>query len=140
MYRPGYCVLIERCTDYRRIKKFPDWRVCVSDEFYYLMDTKDGADLGLWTFHEEEDGAAMHASFGLGCTGEYIKNSAIDAIKWMFENTNYNVIYAAIPNDKRPAQIMAKCVGMEFMYKDDDTRYYKITNSMEHHNERLSYG
>jgi len=132
--------MIERCTDYRRIKKFPDWRMCVSDEFYYLMDTNDGADLGLWTFYEEEGVMVMHASFGLGCTGKYIKNSAKDAIKWMFENTDYNAIWAAISNDKKSAQFMAICVGMEFMYKDDGARYYKITNSMENRNESLSYG
>lgn len=123
--------MIFRCTDYRRIKAFPEWTVCVSDKLYYLMDTRDGADIGLWTFHEAEDGAAMHASFGLGCTGKYIKDSAKDAIKWMFENTDYNVIYAAIPNDKRPARIMAVSVGMEFMYKDDDKRYYQIKNFMK---------
>lgn len=114
--------------------------MCVSDKLYYLMDTKDGVDLGVWTFHEAEDGAAMHASFGEGCTGKYIKDSAISAIRWMFENTDYNVIYAAIPNDKRPAQFMAKCVGMEFMYKDDDTRYYRITNFIKNRNGSLNYG
>jgi len=120
--------MIERCTDYRRIKEFPEWTMCVTDKIYYLMDTRDGIDLGLWTFHEAKGGAAMHASFGLGCTGKYIKNSAKDAIKWMFENTNYDAICAAIPNDKRPAQVMAVSVGMEFMYKDETKRYYQINN------------
>ena len=118
--------MIERCFDYRRIKKFPEWKVQVSREIYYLMEIQDGKDLGVWTLHEGFDGMLIHASLGEGCRGRDAVNSARNAFHWIFDNTFCTKIYACIPNDKRPAQLVAKWAGMAWQYNDEDKRYYKI--------------
>ncbi len=118
--------MIERCFDYRRIKKFPAWHVLISDEVYYLMEIKCGKDLGLWTFHPWFDGLLIHANVGDECRGRDAVASAKDAFKWIFENTGCRKIYAAIPNDKRPAQFVASWAGMTWQYNDETKRYYKI--------------
>ena len=109
--------MIIRCTDYRRIKKFPDWRVLVSSEVYYLMEVKDGVDLGVWTLHpwlsDYDEGVLMHASMGESCRGKEAKDSGQNAFSWIFANTNHRCIYAAIPDDKRHAQFMAVQAGMK---------------------------
>ena len=118
--------MIERCFDYRRIQKFPDWRMCVSQELFYLMEVKDGKDLGVWTLHPWHDGLLIHASLSKECSGKCAKHSAIQAFNWVFQNTQYKDIYASISNSKRHAQFMAVSAGMNFIYSDNDKRYYKI--------------
>jgi len=119
--------MIERCTDYRRIKKFPDWRMLVSHEVFYLMEVKDGKDLGVWTLHPWRDGLLVHVNLGDGCKGKDAKQSAIDIHQWIFANTHYKTIYAKIHNDKRPAQFISIMAGMKFIYSQDNHRFYKIT-------------
>ena len=116
--------MIERCTDYRRIKKFPDWKMQVSSEIYYLMEIKDGVDLGVWTFHPWRDGLMIHAS--LICSGKEAKRSARNAFEWIFRNTDFKKIYAGIPNNKRPAQFMATMAGMKFKIANEKERFYLI--------------
>lgn len=122
--------MIERCTDYRRIQRFPDWRINISSDVYYLMETDGDKDLGVWTFHpwgsSHKFGLLIHASLGSGCKGKDAKASARSAFYWIFTNTDCREIWAAIPNDKRPAQFMASWAGMKYQYKDDNKRYYRI--------------
>lgn len=122
--------MIFRCQDYRRIKKFPDWRLLVSSEVYYLMEIKDGVDLGVWSLHPWKDGLMIHANLP-HCSGKDAVESAKNAFKWIFINTNYKVIYAAIPNDKRHAQFMASWAGMKFHDVDEKKRYYKIESVID---------
>jgi len=122
--------MIFRCTDYRRIKKFPDWRLLVSSEVYYLMEIKDGVDLGVWSLHPWKDGLMIHANLPY-CSGKDVVESAKNAFKWIFINTSFKVIYAAIPNDKRHAQFIASWSGMEFQDTDEKKRYYKIESVID---------
>ncbi len=118
--------MIERCFDYRRIKKFPEWKVQVSSEIFYLMEIQDGKDLGVWTLHKGFDGMLIHASLGDRCRGANVVKSAKAVFRWIFENTDCKAIYACIPNDKRPAQFVASWAGMTWQYNDETKRYYKI--------------
>lgn len=118
--------MIERCLDYRRVKKFPGCSICVSDEVYYLMETKDGVDLGVWSLFPWRDGVSIHADLGPKCRGKDAKESAKSVFKWIFDNTFYKIIYAFIPNNTRPAQIMASIAGMEYMHTESNFRFYKI--------------
>lgn len=123
--------MIDRCYDYRRIKKFPDWRLCVSSKVYYLMEIKDGVDLGVWALHpkDEDDitNLTIHANLGEGCRGRDAIESAKNAFKWIFNNTEFKHIIADIPNDKRHAQFMARWSGMKPYGSSDKNRSYSIS-------------
>ena len=123
--------MIERCTDYRRIKKWPDWHMIVSSEVIYLMEVKDGIDLGVWTLHPWSDGLLVHVNLGDDCIGKDAKASAISVHQWIFANTPHTNIYAKIHNDKRHAQFIAIAAGMTFIHAENDHRFYKITADIE---------
>jgi len=116
--------MIERTQDYRRIKRFPEWPLVVDSEIFYLMETKDGKDMGVWAFHQWWDGLLIHASLGPECRGRDAVNSAKEAFRWIFENTGYKKIYAEISNEKRPAQFVASWAGMDYIYSNQNKRYY----------------
>jgi len=133
--------MIERCTDYRRINKWVKAQIVVSSDFFYLMVIKDGKDMGIFTLQPITgyDGPLIHADLGDKCFGKDAKEGGRDAFKWIFENTNYNKIYAASPHDKRHAQFMAVAAGMKCIYKDTANRYYEITSNDIHNlNSRRS--
>lgn len=121
--------MIERCQDYRRIKKFPDWPLWISSRVYYLIEVKDGIDLGVWTFEpaaKSNIDFTIHASLGEDCRGKDAIGSARQAFHWMFMNTDCAHIHASIPNDKRHAQFMASWSGMKLQSSDKKRRNYKI--------------
>lgn len=121
--------MIERCTDYRRIKKFLECPVCVSSEIYYLMEIKDGVDLGVWILHptiHDTTNLTGHANLGDGCRGRDALTSARDAFEWIFTNTDFKFIVAKIPNVKRHAQFMVRWAGMQPSGSSDVDRSYEI--------------
>lgn len=116
--------MIERCLDYRRVKRLSDWNVVVSQDFYYLVERENGIDLGMWCVHPWRDGALGHVSMGKDCRGRKAVESGKNALKWLFENTEFDKIYAVSPNEIRAAQLVAARVGMECIGADEENRYY----------------
>ena len=116
--------MIERCLDYRRIKKFPEWNIWISSEVFYLMEIENGEDLGVWIVHPSNHRILIHACMGEKCKGRKAVESAKNAFKWVFENTEISKIYAIISNTKRPAQFVASWAGMKYISKDSDNRAY----------------
>lgn len=121
---------IERCTQYRRIKRlanvhYPEtlgpWPLVVSSEFYYLIEVEDEKDLGFWIFHprSEDDKLQFHAAMGPECKGKKAIASAKQAFDWIFDNTGYNAIIGETPQDIKPAWMMAAKAGMEYQFTDD---------------------
>lgn len=106
--------MIEHSRNFRRIKKLWDLVISISIKDYYLIETEDGRDLGVWYFHPCEDGMMIHANMLV--KGKRAAKSARNAINWIFEHTSSKVIYADIPNNKRHAQMMASVVGFELFY------------------------
>ncbi len=114
--------MIERSSDYRRIKRFTEDYV-ISHEVLYLME-RDETDLGVWTIHAWKDGAMMHANMGEGCRGKRARDSARDALRWVGENTDFTRVY--VKTGVKAAQAMAAAVGFEFLYPDGNERVYAI--------------
>lgn len=123
--------MIEHCRDFRRIKRFPEWNLCISSEIYYLMETKDGADLGVWVIHpcNDNEDVLIHACLGNECRGRRAAESAKNAFAWVFENTKFRKIYALIPKTKRHAQFMASWSGMEYVASSVRHRCYLMESA-----------
>ena len=120
--------MIEHSRDFRRIKKLcaDDWKIDISQDIYYLIEVKDGEDLGVWMFHPFEDGLMIHANFSEKCRGKAAADSARNAFNWIFEHTGVNIIYAGIHNDKRHVQMLACAVGFAIFQRTDSYRLYTL--------------
>ncbi len=115
--------MIDRCFDYRLIKRLADWPPVISQTIIYLVD--DG--VGLWTFHRYRDGLLIHADMSDECRGARAIESAKAAFAWIFDNTGTNKIYARIPAENKPACYMARWSGMTFIATEDNRRCYEVT-------------
>lgn len=118
--------MIERSQDYRRIKKLTDHELIVSCEVFYLIVVTSGVDLGVMLFHPYKDALLMHVEMTLGCRGRIASNAYREAMDWIFENTPFGVIYGEIPEDNRPAHLMARKAGASFDGIEDGLRLYSI--------------
>lgn len=119
--------MIERATSYRRIKRVaPNWTLVVSDELYYLIEVRDGRDVGVWAFEPCENGFRVHANMSKEYRGAKAAVSARSAFEWMFENTKCGIIFAGIPEFMHHVQMMACHIGMTFDGKTQDFREYSM--------------
>lgn len=122
--------MIEHCTDFRRIKKVWPHDIAISPDCYYLLEVED-EDLGAWFFHPFEDDLVVHVNLNEKCRGQKAAASCRNAFKWIFDNTQANTIYAAIPEARRNVCTLACVVGMEFVLFQNGNRCYKIERSID---------
>jgi len=106
--------MIERCLDYRRVKRLAPWPLCISDTVYYLVDVEEGEDIGVWFFHPNNNSLQIHVNMKEGHRGRRAAQSGRECFGWMFEHTSTKKIVAAIPKDYREVHVMARHVGMTF--------------------------
>lgn len=106
--------MIERCLDYRRVKRLASWPLCISDTMYYLIDVENGEDIGVWFFHPNGDAFQVHACMKDRHRGRRAARSVKECFRWMFTNTDTKRIVAAIPDAYREVCYMARHVGMSF--------------------------
>lgn len=118
--------MIERCMDYRRVKKLVEWPLVISSEIIYLIDRVEDMDRGLWSFEPEGEGMKIHADLQPGCRGRKAIESAKEAFKWIFENTKAAFIYAGIPANNRAACYVATWAGMKTLGVNDNIKAFKI--------------
>lgn len=118
--------MIERSQDYRRIKRLTDEKLIVSREVYYLIVVASGVDVGVMLFHPYKNALLMHVDMTLACRGRLAANAYVEAMVWVFENTDAHVIYGEIPEENRPAQLMARKTGASFNGIEDGLRLYSI--------------
>lgn len=119
--------MIERCFDYRRIRKWPEWRVRISSEVIYLMVVECGKDLGLWTLHPYHDGLMAHANMGDRVRGRAAKKSAYEVLRWVFENTSIEKVYASVSHERKHAKVMVISIGLNPISREADADIYLIT-------------
>lgn len=117
--------MIERTFDYRRVIRLVPWMPVVSSKFFYLIETVDGEDLGVWTLREFWDALLIHADMSPKCRGKDAVVSMRNAFKWIFENTRFKEIFAKTQK-KTPACFMAVWSGMKFMHIENNERFYKV--------------
>ena len=121
--------MIERSQEYRRILKLTDWELVVSPQVFYLIDTDDGRDVGLWGFHPHEGDLMVHAKMDREHRGAYAAESVRQAFAWIFQNTTTSAIVAAIPDESRHVHFMARHVGMALTGIDEaGFRCYRVEN------------
>jgi hypothetical protein len=120
--------MIERTFDYRRILRLVPWSPVISRKFYYLIAKGKGKDLGLWSFQPDRDGLRIHADLGPECRGKDAVESARAAFKWIFENTVNKIIYAGIPEENKPACLVASRAGMKFIRNENGRRKYEVNH------------
>ena len=114
--------MITRTFDYRRVKNIVEWPVVVSKDIIYLSDD----DKGIWTVHDYKDGVMIHADMTLKCRGKRAVESAKNAFKWIFENTENKIIYAKISIEKPAASYIAIASGMKFTHNNNEDRFYEV--------------
>lgn len=118
--------MISRTFDYRRVKRLVSWQPIISEEFIYLVEASPKGDVGLWSFHKHLDGLMIHADMTLYCRGQRAIESAVNAFKWIFENTKNKIIYAEIDFETRDACYVAVQSGMRYTHSDDNNRFYEV--------------
>lgn len=118
--------MIERCMDYRRIKKLVDWPLTISSKVIYLIETGSikGVDLGVWSFFENSGGYEIHADMKI--KGQRAVDSGKAAFKWIFDNTDAEFIKAEILKERRDVCGMALLSGMESLGTQGDFRHFKL--------------
>ncbi len=119
--------MIEHCTDFRRIKHLCDWPICLSPDYYYLIEVQDGKDVGVWLFHPYKNEMIVHVEFLKGYRGPIAAKSGRKAFEWLFNHNSVNIIYAAIPLIKKEVQMLASVVGFKFNYCDEKFRWYGLS-------------
>jgi len=120
--------LIERSFDYRRINRLVVWPLIISSRIIYLIESNGSGDIGLWTFHNYEDGLMIHADMTLDCRGQRAVESAKNSFKWIFDNSEIKKIYARISVENRAASFIAISSGMKFFYCDKHFRFYEVNH------------
>lgn len=127
--------MIEHCKDFRRVKKLTDanpmkdhgpWRLSIARDIFYLVEVEDGKDIGAWAFEPYEDGYQMHAAMSDDCRGRKAVASGLDAIAWLFGNTDANAVYAGIPVELKHAHAIPRAAGLRFIGIKDDLRCYEM--------------
>ena len=140
MHGQGDSGMIERSTEYRRIKRLTDWDLVVSDQIFYLVVVDDSdLDVGIICFHPVpyETGLLMHAALGEKCRGARAAQAYNDAFDWIFSHTDETILRGRIPDHYRHAHVMAVHCGGRFEEIDRDSlRCYKLTKQDFYQRER----
>lgn len=121
--------MIERCMDYRRIKKFINWPLVISSKIIYLIQSDNGKDEGVWTFFKNNDGSnsyIIHADMGEEVKGRKAVESGKAAFKWIFDNTKVDFIFASIEQHRKDVCLMAVHAGMKSLGLNGDFKNYKL--------------
>lgn len=128
--------MIERCDDYRRVRKLIDantapdgapWILPLGENTYYLIERDDAGDAGvLGLISDYDDTCAglscgpvesrflIHIVMGPRCRGVYAIKSGLNAIGWMFENTHARDIVACAPCDQRHVRVIPSAAGLRY--------------------------
>jgi hypothetical protein len=118
--------MIQKTQDYRRLHRIEHWEpLFISQDWIYLIEHREGLDLGFWGFEKNRDGYRIHAAMQY-CKGKGAVESAKRSFSWIFENTEAKAIYAAIPEDNRAAAVVAVRSGMCYAKTEDKTRHYEV--------------
>ncbi len=118
--------MIERCLDYRRIKKLVDWPLVISSKIIYLIQSDNGKDEGVWSFEPDGNGVKGHADIGVYGKGKKAIEGAKECIRWIFKNTEAVFVSAAISRENMKACYLASWSGMKNMGVKDNIRNFKI--------------
>ncbi len=121
--------MIERCTDFRLVRKFRLEDVCIDPGYFYLLERNNEKNEGIWFFHPLDDGLSIHAN--LTIRGRRAKQSALDAIDWIFGHTSVNIIYAVIPSGRKDVRWLANSVGFTFYRMHESGNRIYILNRLE---------
>lgn len=132
--------MIERTEDYRRVKRITaanpmsednPWDLVISHDFYYLIEVKDGKDVGVWCFEPDPaHGYLMHTAMTPECRGRAAVASGLNAIDWLYENTSANGIVAPVPAELKHAQRIPIAAGLEFMGEKDGVKFYEMNRQL----------
>ena len=112
---------VKRCFDYRLIKKIGGKNPVISSAIIYLIDGGY-----LWYLMPFKDGVLLHRTDNHPCKGKAGKRSGQAVFNWVFENTDYSVIYGQIHKDNKPARYIAAHAGMHRSFIENDYIYYEI--------------
>ena len=105
--------MIEQTQDYRRVNRLATWQpVFISNDWEYLVEKNNELDLGVWGFQPDGDGYRVHAGMGKDCLGKKAIESLKNAIAWIFKNTESKAVYAVIPEENKPASVVAIGAGL----------------------------
>jgi hypothetical protein len=132
--------MIERTEDYRRVKRITaanpmsedsPWELIISNDLFYLIEVQDGQDVGVWCFEPDPDlGYLMHTAMTPACRGRNAIKSGLNAIGWLYDNTDAEQIIAPVPVHLRHAQLIPRNAGLEYMGGNEKVKYYKMTRDL----------
>ena len=100
--------MIERCFDYRIVKRYLGVVPAVSSEIYYLEEKG----VGMWTVFKYKEGVQIHADLTKECRGNAAVSSGMDVLRWLKKNTKAKTFYALVPKYNQAAGRIAISCGL----------------------------
>lgn len=111
---------MNRCTDYRLIKRVLGIYPVISEEVIYLQDQGEN----IWTIENISGCFRVHANMKT-LRGRHAIKSAEKAFYWFFANTGEKLLTARIERDNRKACVIARAC-MNFVGADEKFHYYEV--------------
>lgn len=132
--------MIERAFDYRRVNRLAkanqidantDWKLTISRKVFYLIEVQGGNDMGVWCFEPENDGVySMHVAMSPEWRGRKAIDSGLDAIKWLYQNTNADNIIAPVPEYLKHAQRIPRGAGLVYRGIEHGRKIYEMNRNL----------
>lgn len=113
---------MERTFDYRKVKAILGFNPPLGLDFIYLLDNE----INMWACNPFKDGIEIHAEMSRLCRGKDAIRSGKEAVKWIFDNTDFNKIYATISIQRKDACLVASNAGMENIKRSEEQRLFLI--------------
>lgn len=131
---------IERTQDYRRVKRLLDTNpsegetyadLIISHKVFYLIEVKNENDVGVWFFVPMDNGVyEMHGTMSSACRGKDAVDSGLDAIRWIYENTDADNIIAPVPIHLKHAQRIPRAAGLVYEGIKGDFKAYTMNRDL----------
>lgn len=132
--------MIEHTRDFRRIRALdPDYLINIDPEHLYLVEVRNGQDVGFWYLKPQWPYFDVHVFMKAGCRGAEAVRSAKWMFDWVWHNTAAAGIRAFIPMQYRGVQYLAAQAGMEYLHLDPGgEKWYNIDRPPEIRMMRLA--
>ena len=152
---------VKRILDANPMKGMEPWLIDIHRDHRYFLEVQDGEDKGAWCVHmpenkdfcllhsevagkwaprrgpEDHDFALLHSAMNENFRGARVVESGLRLVAWVFDNTDVQVVFGAIPIELKHAYVIPRVAGFKCFGNHSDLRYYGMDREMFGENERV---